>query len=134
MQRPRDARRKSAWVGPHRDDLQLELGGHGVRKSASQGQHRSLVLSLKLAEMKVIQAMRGVRPVLLLDDVSSELDAERTAALFEQLRVEEGQVLLTTTRRELFDIEPLLGGRLRTASRRDFRMDQGVLSVVGGHP
>ncbi|WP_438590931.1 hypothetical protein, partial [Klebsiella aerogenes] len=63
-----------------------------------------IVLSLKAAEIAEIGAARGVRPILLLDDVSSELDRERTRALFSFLRAQEGQVLLTTTRPELIDI------------------------------
>ena len=119
--RARDRARGSAHVGPHRDDLLLELGGRPVRGIASQGQHRAIVLALELAEIAVVGGASGVRPVLLLDDVSSELDRPRTAALFEALRDERGQVILTTTRPELMDSIDSLGD----AERRDF-------VVVGG--
>jgi DNA replication and repair protein RecF len=99
-----DMRRGSANKGPHRDDLALGLGEHPARGTASQGQHRAIVLSLKAAEIEAIAAARGTRPILLLDDVSSELDRERTRALFSFLRAQRGQVLLTTTRPELIDI------------------------------
>jgi DNA replication and repair protein RecF len=99
-----DARRGSASLGPHRDDLALCLGEQPVRDVASQGQHRAIVLALKLAEVRVIGLSRGVRPLLLLDDVSSELDPARTAALFEFLRRHQGQVFLTTTRPDLLEI------------------------------
>lgn len=99
--RERDLRRGSAGVGPHRDDLALVLAGRAVRGTASQGQHRAVTLALKSAEIDVIGEARGVRPILLLDDVSSELDRDRTEALFAFLRDQDGQVLLTTTRPEL---------------------------------
>lgn len=121
--RATDLRRGSATVGPHRDDLALSISGHPVRGVASQGQHRAVTLALKSAEIDVIGAARGVRPVLLLDDVSSELDRDRTAALFAFLRDQEGQVILTTTRPELIDTGP-------AADRRDFAIERGQLSVV----
>lgn len=99
--RVEDLRRRSAAIGPHRDDVALSLNGHAVRVVASQGQHRAIVLALVLGEIEVISEARGVRPVLLLDDVSSELDRERTRALFDVLGEQRGQVLLTTTRAEL---------------------------------
>lgn len=118
--RPSDLRRGSAGVGPHRDDLALALDGHGVRGVASQGQHRAVTLALKSAEIDVIGQARGVRPILLLDDVSSELDRARTSALFAFLRDQRGQVFLTTTRPELIDT-----GEDR-ASRRDFEVVSGA--------
>lgn len=64
-------------VGPHRDDLQIDINGHSARKFASQGQQRSAVLALKLAEGRLLSDMTGVMPVALLDDVMSELDEKR---------------------------------------------------------
>jgi DNA replication and repair protein RecF len=101
--RPIDARRGSAKVGPHRDDLGLVLSGQRVRGIASQGQQRLVVLALKAAEIEVVEGIKGVRPLLLLDDVSSELDRERTAALFAFVGRQQGQIFLTTTRPELID-------------------------------
>jgi DNA replication and repair protein RecF len=118
-----DLRRGSAGVGPHRDDLSLSISDRPVRGIASQGQHRAVTLALKSAEIDVIGAARGVRPVLLLDDVSSELDRDRTAALFSFLRDQDGQVILTTTRPELIDT----GG---SAARTDFTIRGGTLSRV----
>jgi DNA replication and repair protein RecF len=116
-----DARRGGARWGPHRDDLALELNGRLVRGVASQGQHRAVVLALKSAEVHVVGGARGARPILLLDDVSSELDRARTAALFAFLREQHGQVFLTTTRPELIEIEG--GGRL------DFRVENGRVAL-----
>jgi DNA replication and repair protein RecF len=125
--RPVDMRRGSASIGPHRDDLTLSLGGHTMRGVASQGQHRAVVLALKLAEIAVIASARGVRPILLLDDVSSELDRARTAALFAHLRQHDGQVLLTTTRPELIDT----GSLTNAALRRDFWVEAGSIHASG---
>ena len=74
-----------------------------MRGFASQGQHRAAVLALELAEIEVVAQSRGTRPILLLDDVSSELDLERTTALLTFVREQEGQVFLTTTRPDLID-------------------------------
>lgn len=121
--RPKDLARGAATVGPHRDELRLALGGHVAKGTASQGQHRAIVLSLKSAEIEVVAEARGVRPILLLDDVSSELDAPRTEALFRFLGAHRGQVLLTTTRPELIAV----GGR---DSRKDFRVIEGRVTPV----
>lgn len=114
-----DLRRGSASVGPHKDELALVLDGHTARGVASQGQSRAIVLALKAAEIEVVAEVSGKRPLLLLDDVSSELDRDRTSALFGFLRSHQGQVLLTTTRPELIATEG--------APRVDFEMSRGVL-------
>lgn len=98
-----DARRGRTSIGPHLDDLAIRLGGRPARQVASQGQHRAIVLALKGAELATIADARDVQPILLLDDVSSELDPLRNASLFEFLRDRMGQVLLTTTRPELIE-------------------------------
>lgn len=127
--RRRDAHRPSAGFGPHRDDLVLELDGHPARLVGSQGQHRALTLALKAAEGAVIAAERGVEPILLLDDVSSELDPDRTAALFVFLGMTRGQVFLTTTRRDL-----IVTPGIAASDRRDFQVDGGSLSEAGAAP
>jgi DNA replication and repair protein RecF len=73
--------RGSTLTGPHRDDLELLLDGRPARSFASQGQQRSIALSLKLAEVQFLTHKLGEAPVLLLDDVLSELDLERQAHL-----------------------------------------------------
>jgi DNA replication and repair protein RecF len=90
-----DLKRGVTTVGPHRDDLRLLLGGKEARAYASQGQQRTAVVSLKLAEAALVTRRTGERPVLLLDDVLSELDAERRAALLRQV-AGEGQVIITS--------------------------------------
>jgi DNA replication and repair protein RecF len=121
-QRERDRHRGSASSGPHRDDLVLRLGGYDVRVDASQGEHRAVTLALKLAELSCIAAARGVHPVLLLDDVSSELDLSRTTLLFDFLRETPGQIFLTTTRPGLIDTRGL-----DPSERRDFHLRGGVI-------
>ncbi len=75
--REEDLRLGSTGVGPHRDDLALRLSGRAARNFASQGQQRSIVLSLKLAECEMIADTMHSQPVVLLDDVMSELDRSR---------------------------------------------------------
>jgi DNA replication and repair protein RecF len=126
MNRVRDRARRSPSVGPHRDDLALDLGERAVRGVASQGQHRAVVLALQLGEIEVVRRVRGLRPVLLLDDVSSELDRARMAALFASLRDERCQVLLTTTRPDLIETDFLAG----VGGRRDFRVVDGQVIAM----
>ncbi len=89
-----DVRRGVSTVGPHRDEVALAIGDGPARTQASQGEQRSLALALRLATHHVVTEATGSAPVLLLDDVFSELDPERSAALLEQLP--SGQTLLTT--------------------------------------
>lgn len=95
--RDKDRVRGFTARGPHADDLGLGLAGRSARLYASQGQQRALVLALKIAEIRLLEALFGLTPVLLLDDVSSELDAQRNKRLFELLHGFRGQVLITTT-------------------------------------
>ncbi|MHB8439764.1 MAG: DNA replication/repair protein RecF [Acidimicrobiales bacterium] len=92
--RAEDLRRQATTVGPHRDDLALWIDDRPARTHASQGEQRTLSLALRLATHQLATAESGHPPVLLLDDVFSELDARRAAALVEQMP--RGQVLLTT--------------------------------------
>jgi DNA replication and repair protein RecF len=99
--RSEDLRRGSTSVGPHRDDILIRLAGREARGFASQGQQRTAVVSMKLAEADLVARMTGERPVLLLDDVLSELDGERRRALLEALG-EPGQVVITSVEAEPF--------------------------------
>ena len=90
-----DLRRGSTTVGPHHDDLKVLLDGQEARAYSSQGQQRTAVVSLKLAEAALVARRTGERPVLLLDDVLSELDAERRGALLTHV-AREGQVIITS--------------------------------------
>jgi DNA replication and repair protein RecF len=90
-----DLRRGSTSIGPHRDDLRVLLDGQDARGYSSQGQQRTAVVSLKLAEAELVARRTGERPVLLLDDVLSELDLERRGALLRQVGGG-GQVVITS--------------------------------------
>jgi len=92
--RKEDLRRGTSLVGPHRDDVVVMLNGAPSRSHASQGEQRTLALALRLGVHLLLTERHGEPPLLLLDDVFSELDRFRTAALFEALPV--GQALLTT--------------------------------------
>jgi DNA replication and repair protein RecF len=89
--------RGSTTSGPHRDDLCIELDDHDIQGWASQGQNRLVVITLKIALLRLVSELRQCEPLLLLDDVSSELDTERSEWLSEHLRRQGGQVLATTT-------------------------------------
>ena len=93
--RREDLHRLSTSVGPHRDDLQLTLGGESLQAYASQGQARTAALSMKLAAFDLLTEEQGEPPLLLLDDVLSELDPLRRRRLIERLRG--AQALLTCT-------------------------------------
>lgn len=89
--------------GPHRDDLAVFIDGHPVQESASRGETRTIVLTLKLLELQQLEDAHAVRPLLLLDDVFSELDAGRRQAL--TAYVEPYQAFVTTTDADMFSKE-----------------------------
>ncbi len=121
--RVRDRRRKTTSVGPHLDDLSITLDGAPAKDRASQGQHRALVLALKLAEISHLAEALGEAPVLLLDDMSSELDEDRSRQLFDAIRRLEGQVILTSTEPSSVVLQRLGTG----ADARFYRVRQGSL-------
>lgn len=90
-----DRQRGFTGAGPHRDDLSIELKSSDARITASRGENRSIILSLKIAELELLKEQLGKPPILLLDDVFSELDGSRRRALAEALK--EYQTFLTTT-------------------------------------
>jgi DNA replication and repair protein RecF len=105
-----DVREKELWngvslVGPHRDDLRVELAGREVATHASRGQQRTIILALKLAETDLLGADGAPTPIVLLDDIFSELDADRSDRSL-SLLLERGQVLVT-----MADLATLPAGR-----------------------
>ncbi len=103
----RDIESMTTFIGPHRDDICISIDGKEVKTYGSQGQQRTSVLSIKLSEVEIIKEIRGNYPVLLLDDVFSELDLSRRKYLIESFK--DMQTLLTVTDsidlREMDDIE-----------------------------
>jgi DNA replication and repair protein RecF len=100
----RDLERGTTSVGPHLDDVRIIAGDRDLRSFGSQGEQRAGVLALLLAEAAVIADRRGSPPLLLLDDVLSELDDARRSALVERLP-QGGQVVITTTSKSLLPVD-----------------------------
>lgn len=94
----------SSLVGPHRDDIEFTVNGTAARQYGSQGQQRTLVLALKLAELKLIEEVIGEPPILLLDDVLAELDLHRQNQLLDAIQ-DRFQTLITTTHLGSFDAQ-----------------------------
>ena len=90
---------KTTLYGPHRDDMRISINGADVRSFASRGQRRTLLLSIKLAEMELILRTRQEHPILVLDDVAAELDENRRQALLD-LVPRQAQVLISLTDRD----------------------------------
>lgn len=112
-----ELRRGVTLVGPHRDDVVVTIGGLSARTHASQGEQRSLALALRLASHGVVTQATGTHPVLLLDDVFSELDTQRSVALLKNLP--SCQTVLTTA------------GGLPEGTRPDavIRVNEGVITA-----
>jgi DNA replication and repair protein RecF len=101
---------KEVWngttlIGPHRDDLVFEMSGRPLASFASRGQQRTAILAFKLAELDLLTALDGRPPLLLLDDVFSELDPERRAHLVRRIAALPQAFVTTTT---LEDLDPAL--------------------------
>ena len=116
-----DLARKSTRVGPHTDDVEFLLDGRSTRSFGSQGQVRAVVLALRIAQIKDTFHKLGFHPVLLLDDVSSELDSDRNTYLFDFLSEISCQTFLTTTRPDLISLQE---------DRMDFQVVKGSISAL----
>ncbi|MBW4582913.1 MAG: DNA replication/repair protein RecF [Tildeniella nuda ZEHNDER 1965/U140] len=108
-------------VGPHRDDVEFTINQTSARQYGSQGQQRTLVLALKLAELKLIEEVIGEPPLLLLDDVLAELDLDRQNHLLETIQ-DRYQTLITTTHLGSFDAQWLYSSQI-------FSVKQGQLTA-----
>lgn len=101
LTRQKDCFAQRTTAGIHRDDIEINMGTQLFKTCASQGQRKSLLFALKLAEMDVLQKEKGFAPVLLLDDVFEKLDEERISNLLQKVCNEnEGQVFITDTNEE----------------------------------
>jgi DNA replication and repair protein RecF len=116
--RDEDVRRGMSTVGPHRDELELAIDGMPARTHASQGEQRTLALALRLGVHELVAERSGSTPVLVLDDVLSELDSGRASALMQLLPA--GQIVITTA------------GTIPTAADPDrvVRIEQGSVVPV----
>ena len=118
--REKDLKTCSTNVGPHRDDICFLNGDIDLRRYGSQGQQRTCALSLKLAEIELVKDMIGDSPILLLDDVLSELDRKRQNYLLDSIH--DIQAIITCT-----GIEEFVGSRLTLD--KIFRVVQGEITV-----
>ena len=119
--REKDIRRGTTTVGPHRDDILITLNGTDARSFGSQGQQRTAALSMKLAELDIMRAELGESPVLMLDDVMSELDPGRRRLLLSRIR--DIQTIVTCT-----DPEDLSGAQVGAS----YRIVSGEIVGEGG--
>jgi DNA replication and repair protein RecF len=117
---PREQRLKQTLAGPHRDDASFFIDDRPVRAYASQGQQRSILLAFKTAQIMDLENRTGESPVLLLDDMTSELDRKRQEFFFNFLLARRGQVFITTT-----DVQPLMEQGFEKA--RFFQVKNGAL-------
>ena len=103
LRRKKDIYKGSTSIGPHRDDIKISVNGLDLRSYGSQGQQRTGALCLKLAEVEFLRETAGEYPILLLDDVMSELDRGRRVELLEYIRRSDIQSIITATDRAYFD-------------------------------
>lgn len=110
-------------AGPHRDDLDFLVDGRSLRSFGSQGQQRSFLLAFKAAQVMDLEELHQETPVLLLDDLASELDSRRQEGFFNFLLNRRGQVFLTSAQ------QPFLADKVRQ-SASFFNVDQGLVTVT----
>ena len=119
--RSRDIRMKTSCTGPHRDDISFYVNGIDIRKYGSQGQQRTAALSLKLAEIELVTRLSKDEPILLLDDVLSELDSGRQDQLLSA--IQNTQTLITCT-----GLEDFISRNFRI--NRIFEVREGSVSLI----
>ncbi len=118
IRRSEEVARKTTLVGPHRDDVIFKINGRDARSFASQGQQRTVALAWKCAEVRIIQEIARQTPVLLLDDVMSELDSTRREALTTLVR-DGVQTIVTTTNTGYFAPDLLAQAKIVEIPGRD---------------
>lgn len=101
---PRDKVSQYTTVGIHKDDLSLTLGDYPIKKLGSQGQQKTYLVALKLAQFEFISQVAGIKPILLLDDIFDKLDKHRVEQIVKMVAGEQfGQIFITDTNREHLD-------------------------------
>lgn len=124
---PRDRAVHYTTVGPHKDDLEFSINGFSLKKFASQGQQKSYLLALKLAQLEFIRDQKNTKPLLLLDDVYDKLDEERFTKLIEMVSSSDfGQIFITDTHadrmQELFNSKKI--------EHKVFYVDTGIVKEL----
>lgn len=123
----RDKSLQYTTAGIHKDDLVLTLGDFPIRKQGSQGQQKTYLVALKLAQYEFIQSVSGIKPILLLDDIFDKLDKNRVEQIVKMVEGEQfGQIFITDTNREHLDkiLEQL------TTEYVIFKVDKGQINAV----
>ena len=118
--RDKDIKNGTTSAGPHRDDIAFQIDGIDIRKFGSQGQQRTAALALKLSEIKLIEQVTGEKPVLLLDDVLSELDSHRQRYLLES--ISDIQTMISCT-----GLDEFVHSRMKMD--RIFYIDKGTINL-----
>ncbi len=119
-----ERKRGTTLVGPHRDDLHLTIDGISVQHYASQGQHKTMLIALKIAEFFYLKERREETPIFLLDDVFSELDDSRSESLLKTVSPL-GQIFITTTEESVFH-----GSVEWNEMNRKFYVEQGTVAAL----
>lgn len=117
----KDKARGHTSVGPHRDIISFFINGRDASSFASQGESKNLVLALKATEISLYRSLKEEKPILLLDDITSELDRRRKNFLFNLLLSYSGQIFVTSTSQEEIPY---------TGERKVFRIENGKASLI----
>ncbi len=124
---PRDRAVHYTTVGPHKDDLDFKINEFSLRKFASQGQQKSYLLALKLAQLEFIKDKKNTKPLLLLDDVYDKLDEERFTKLIEMVSSNDfGQIFITDTHAER--MQKLFNDK--NIDHKVFLVEEGVVKEI----
>lgn len=124
---PADRAVQFTTAGIHKDDLRLTLDGHSLKKTGSQGQQKTYLVALKLAQFEFIRQTAGITPILLLDDIFDKLDSGRVEQIVRMVAGDRfGQIVITDTNRDHLDT--IL--QKVTPDYRIFMVDQGKVEVL----
>ncbi len=123
-----ERRRGATMFGPHRDDLRLEINGGDARVSASQGQHKTILVGLKIAEFHFLAGQCAETPIILLDDIFGELDGRRAERVYDLTR-SLAQTFVTVTS---LDVLPFLRGRRLASGESQVTVVSGVVTEERG--
>ena len=121
--RDKELIRGTTLFGPQKDDIEIRIANKPAKESASQGQHKTLLLSIKFAEYEILKNIKNESPIFMLDDIFSELDKERSYNINKIIRELNCQTLITITNRERFDVFD----NIETKSAF-FRLDNGIVT------
>jgi DNA replication and repair protein RecF len=114
--------------GIHKDELEFTIGGYPIKKMGSQGQQKSFIIALKLAQYEYLKQRTGVKPLLLLDDIFEKLDEQRLKALLEMIAHDDfGQIWITDTHHERLK---QVFGALQHVEVKYFMVEQGTISEI----